>query len=243
MDSGWSIKAMHRLILASAVYQQASSAAEPATAVLGKTAADRENKTSQKNARTADPENKWWSRYSRRRLEAEGIRDSLLMVSGQLDSRMGGAALSGKNREYVTGTGSKLDLALFEKPRRSLYLPVVRSALYDVMQVFDFADPSVLNGHRDQTTVAPQALFMLNSRLMAESCRRLAQQLLQVQGGNDSSRLTQLYQLAYGRSPTEAEATTAANYLDRYERAAPRDGPAPPRQRAWQSLCRAVLAA
>ncbi|HXJ58745.1 MAG TPA: DUF1549 and DUF1553 domain-containing protein [Verrucomicrobiae bacterium] len=222
LDSGWSVKAMHRLILASATYQQAS---EPAVPV--------------------DPENKLWAHFSRRRLEAETIRDSILAVSGGLDLRMGGPTLTAKNREYVTGTGSKIDPALFESPRRSLYLPVVRSALYDVFQVFDFADPSVLNGRRDQTTVAPQALFMLNSRLVAESAQRLADHFLADPWPEDSARVAALYQLAYGRLPAPDETAQALAYLDRYLDVAGQrpDSGQPWRRRAWQSLCRTLIAA
>jgi hypothetical protein len=178
-------------------------------------------------------------------LEAEAIRDSILALSGGLDLRMGGPTLTAKNREYVTGTGSKIDPALFESPRRSLYLPVVRSALYDVFQVFDFADPSVLNGRRDQTTVAPQALFMLNSRLVAESAQRLADHFLAEPWPDDGARVAALYQLAYGRMPAPDEAAQALAYLDRYlEVAGPRpDSGQAWRRRAWQSLCRTLIAA
>jgi hypothetical protein len=224
IDSGWSVKAMHRLLLASAVYQQAARNPGPGTDL--------------------DPENKLWGRFSRRRLEAEAIRDSILAVSGRLDSRIGGPALTGKNREYVTGTGSKLDLALFESARRSLYLPVVRSALYNVFQVFDFADPSMLNGRRDQTTVAPQALFMLNSGLVAESARRLAARALAEPALDDGARVSWLYQLIYGRAPEPDEAASALRYLERYSMmAGPGDGTNPTRVRAWQSLSRSLIAA
>jgi hypothetical protein len=178
-------------------------------------------------------------------LEAEAIRDSILALSGRLDQRMGGPALTAKNREYVTGTGSKIDPALFESPRRSLYLPVVRSALYDVLQVFDFADPSVLNGRRDQTTVAPQALFMLNSRLVGDSAQRVADRFLAEPWPDDRARLTALYQLAYSREPEPDETARALAYLDRYldvaAHAAESDQAV--RRRAWQSLCRSVIAA
>jgi len=132
---------------------------------------------------TLDPENRLLSHFPRRRLEAEAIRDSILYVSGGLDLKMGGSLLTVSNRAYVTSTASKLDSALFVQPLRSVYLPVIRSALYNVFQIFDFADPSTLNGHRDQTTVAPQALFMMNSKLVADASRRLADTLLAYSAG------------------------------------------------------------
>ena len=78
---------------------------------------------------------------NRRRLEAEAVRDALLFVGGQLDSSLGGTLLTVKNREYVTSTASVNDDQL-RRNRRSVYLPVVRSALYDVFQAFDFAEPT-----------------------------------------------------------------------------------------------------
>ena len=92
VDSGWSIKALHRLLMNSAVYQQASTI--PSTDGPGV---------------APDPENRLLSHFSRRRLEAEAIRDSVLFVSGGLDSRMGGTMLSVQNRTYVTSTANKID--------------------------------------------------------------------------------------------------------------------------------------
>ena len=89
----------------------------------------------------------------------------------------------------------------------------IRSALYDVFQVFDFADPSVLNGHRDQTTVAPQALFMLNSKLVADAARRLAGQLLAEEEMDDGGRIEKLYRVAYSRTPIDSERAAALQYL------------------------------
>jgi hypothetical protein len=226
--SGWSIKAMHRLIMASAVYQQASVATDVRRAPV-----------------TVDPENRLWSHFNRRRLEAEAIRDSILFVSGGLDPLLGGSLLTITNRAYVTSTANKLDSSLFDQPRRSLYLPVIRSALYDVFQVFDFADPSVLNGHRDQTTVAPQALFMLNSKLVTDAARRLAASLLADQSLDDEGRVAEIYRLAYSRAPTGSEAEAASKYLSSYAQETERRGTkaADSRLKAWQSFARTVMAA
>ena len=274
IESGWSIKAMHRLIMNSAVYQQASVAADVSrlTSIdeagekvrkwesgTGSPSASgpvspahfptfspaREQKSLLTSAAASDPENRLLSRFPRRRLEVEAIRDSILFVSGALDLSMGGSLLTVTNRAYVTSTASKLDPSLFDQPRRSLYLPVVRSALYDVFQVFDFADPSALNGHRDQTTVAPQALFMLNSKLVADAARRLAAQLLAEKTLDDNGRVKKLYRIAYNRTPNESEGVAALKYLRSYAEETERRGTKAEDSRvnAWGSFARSIVAA
>ena len=266
LESGWSVKAMHRLIMASAVYQQSSghgnaSPLGPGSAIRNPQSASQPGRPASKSSiqhpasgineplahpsATLDPENRLLSHFPRRRLEVEAIRDALLFVSGGLDLQMGGSLLRTTNRAYVTSTVNKLDGSLFDQSRRSLYLPVVRSALYDVFQVFDFADPSVLNGRRDQTTVAPQALFMMNSQLVAHAARRLAASLLTEKGLDERARLEKIYRVTYGRSPTDTECASALEYLDRHvEQSAKRGGQLEEsRAKAWQSFCRTMLAA
>ena len=147
IEDGWSLKALHRRILLSSTWQMSTAQNATATEV--------------------DPENRLLWRMNRRRLEAEAIRDAMLAVAGTLDARMGGTELPTANRAYVTSTAN-VNPVVYDSRRRSVYLPVVRSALYDVFQAFDFADPSVQNGRRDVTTVAPQALFMMNSAFASQ---------------------------------------------------------------------------
>ena len=225
VDSGWSIKAMHRLILLSATYQQ--SVAYNAQAAL------------------VDPENRLCWRMNRRRLEIEALRDALLFAGGNLEEKPGGSLLPHKPRQYVTSTANVAP-AVYASPRRSIYLPVVRSALYEVFQAFDFADPTVLNGKRDSTTVAPQALFMMNSGLMLAQTRALADRLLADAELDDAQRVRHTYELAYSRPPTSDETTRALAYVERYAQALAARGETDAgeqRRRAWQSLCRAVLSA
>lgn len=247
IESGWSIKAMHRLIMSSAVFQQSSvTASRKRDALLDKPATNTIRRAAfHEDAATLDPENRLLSHFARRRLEAEAIRDSILFASGSLDFKMGGTLLTVSNRNYVTSTASRLDSALFNQPRRSVYLPVIRSALYNVFQILDFADPSTLSGHRDQTTVAPQALFMLNSKLVADATRRMAAELLNESELDDSARMEKIYRIAFNRLPSKSERAAALKYLDRYATQAEQRGakPTESRQRAWQSLARTVVAA
>ena len=224
VESGWSIKALHRLILRSSTWQQSAEFGERAAEV--------------------DPENRLWWRMNRRRLEAEAIRDSMLAVCGTLDGSMGGSLLPTKNRAYVTSTAN-IDPVVYVSNRRSIYLPVVRSALFDVFQAFDFADPSVLNGQRQSTTVAPQALFMMNSRFSADVALRLAQRIAREEPADPNARVVRAWRLVYGRSPSADEIARSVTYVGEYETRFGRHYPdrddAP--LRAWQSLCRALLGA
>jgi hypothetical protein len=182
--------------------------------------------------------------FPRRRLTAEEIRDSILLVSGQLDSKMGGSYLPTPNRKYVTSTASVNPL-VYNIRCRSVYVPVVRSALYEVFQAFDFADPSVLVSRRDATTVAPQALFMLNSQLTADASRLLAGELLSREELDDADRVRQLHQRCYGRPASDADVQRARGFLAEYAAAAEAQSmaAADARSRAWQALCRSVMAA
>jgi hypothetical protein len=224
MAARWSIKAMHRLILLSATYQMSS--------------------TYDAHAAEVDPENKLHWRADVRRLEAEAIRDSLLFVSGTLDPTMGGSLLHVKNRGYFFDHTSK-DTTSYDSRRRSLYLPVVRNNLYDVFQLFDFTDATVLSGDRATTTVAPQALFMMNSDVVGRAAEGVAAGLLNGLHADDAGRVRRLYVTAYGRDATADETRKAQALLASVEQAL--EGKEPERGkrrlRAWACLCQAVLAA
>jgi len=201
------------------------------------------------NSRAAqiDPENRLCWRMNVRRLEAEEIRDSLLAIGGSLDRRLGGSLLTVKNRAYFFDHTSK-DATTYDSLRRSIYLPVVRNHLYDVFQLFDYADPSVTSGDRATTTVAPQALFMINGDLVLQAARNLAAGLLEESALDDAGRIVRLYENAYGRPPAAAESRRAAAYLDRFARALQAENEAGDadadtrRLEAWQALCQVILA-
>jgi hypothetical protein len=221
---GWSIKSLHRLIMLSATYQM--STVQNADAVR------------------IDPENRLHGRWERRRLEAEEVRDALLAISGQLDRTIGGSLMQGKNRAYVPGyPNSRYDR--YESRRRSLYLPVIRSDLYPVFQAFDFADPSMSSGDRPTTTVATQALFMMNSKLVREQTQHMACNLLDQKNRNDTARVRLAYEHAYGRKPTDAETARALAFIDRVANLLAKDklDAVERRLRAWQSLCRVIVSA
>ena len=220
----WSLKALHRSILTTATYRQ-NTEFHPAAALV-------------------DPENRLLWRSHRQRMDIEVLRDSLLAIGGQLDEAPAGSLLPTANRNYVTSTAN-VNPAVYSSVRRSIYLPVVRSALYEVFTAFDFADPSTLAGQRDQTTVAPQALFMMNSSLVLEQVRSLAGQLLKTSERDDSARIRDVYNRAYSRDPYESEVSRCCGYLSRIRDALSTSGVegADIEVRAWTSLCRAILSA
>ncbi len=218
---GWSIKAMHRLIMLSSTYQLAANT-KGAPSI-------------------ADPENRLLSHFPLRRLEAEEIRDALISVAGNLELTMGGKTIPVKNREFVFNHTSK-DATTYDSPRRAVYMPIIRNHLYDLFQQFDYPDPAVPNGNRNATVVAPQALLMMNSELVNQSALRLAQHLLADEKASNASRLEQAYLKAYGRPPNSAERRRAERFITEYPTTTGLDKAAA-RTEAWTTFCQTLLAA
>ena len=220
--SSWSVKQMHRLIMRSATYQMSTKYDDRAAQI--------------------DPENRLLWRMSRRRLSAEEIRDAIVAVGSRVDATMGGTLLGNRNHTYVTSTASVNDVK-YDNPRRSVYLPVVRSAVYEVLSAFDFADPSSSNGKRPTTTVAPQALFMMNSPLVERQSKAMAERLLAGAATSDDDRVTAAYDCAYCRPPTAEEVGRAIAFLAEYQSQLSNQNQGKPeaRTQAWQALCRVLL--
>ncbi|WP_373650396.1 PSD1 and planctomycete cytochrome C domain-containing protein [Schlesneria sp. DSM 10557] len=219
---GWSQKKLHRLLLSSSTYRRSSLPSEDLVA--------------------HDPENRLLGRASLRRLDAEEIRDSLLSVSGQLDTMMGGSLLKVKNRGYLFDHTS-IDLSDYSSRRRSLYLPVIRNNVYDVFQLLNFPDPAVPTGDRTTTTVAPQALLMMNSDLVMQSAEQFAAQVLAM-ADEDKSRIDRLYATAYARSPSAEERRDSLDFLSRVKASLeqPDSAEAERDLKAWGILCHTMLA-
>ena len=211
----WSIKDLHRLILLSSTYRQ-SSANVPESA-------------------QKDSGNRLYWRFTPRRMEAEVIRDSMLSVTGELDRSMGGSMLQVKNRAFFFDHTSK-DTTKYDSPRRSVYLPIVRNNLYEVFSLFDSTDAAVANGDRSSTTIAPQALFFLNSKLVMNSAETLAKRALG-QGSQVEGQISFLYETALGRAATPSEIAHGKDFLARAG-AITSDNPA----KAMAALAQVVLA-
>ncbi len=221
IKDGWSLKKLHKRIMLSATYRQ-SSRFDPA-------------------AGTADPDNRLLWRANVQRLEAEAIRDSLLAVSGDLDRTIGGPSLAHvKNRGYLFDHTSK-DLTSYATARRSIYLPVVRNNLYDVFQLFDAPDATVPNGDRATTTVPTQSLFFLNSDLASHAADSLAGRILAKHAPEE--RVQSLFELVYGRPPSETERKQLLSNVAEFESAYANETDAAKRTRkAWAAVAQTVLA-
>jgi hypothetical protein len=181
LEDGWSIKALHRRILLSAAYRQAS--------VVSPEALHR------------DPENRWFGRQNARRLEAEAIRDAMLSAAGRLDLALGGPAT--------------IDL---DRPRRSLYVQTTRWDRTNYSTLFDAANPDQPVEKRSVSTVAPQALFLLNNDFVVAQARRLAERLRREVPGSDDARIDRAYRLLFGRPVRPEEAEIGRAFLARAAR-------------------------
>jgi mono/diheme cytochrome c family protein len=220
---GWSLKKLHRLILRSQTWQMSATWDERAAQV--------------------DPQNRLLWRMPRRRMDAEVLRDALLFVSGQLDATMGGPPMSSVPFQNLSNGGVSRKPELFQSNRRSVYLPVLRGAVYDAFQAFDFPDPAVLNGDRSTTTVASQALFMLNGRLVEQAAKRLSELLLHDASLTDRDRMQRASQQVLARNADEVELTIWERFLTNYQQASAfsAENGETRRALAWEGLCRALL--
>jgi len=240
MQSGWSIKQLVREIVLSRTYQLAS--------------------TPSADGLKRDPDNVLLWRMPVRRLEVEPFRDALLAVSGKLDrQRPDGSVVQqiGVFSDYEFNFKVKLTPEMTTSNHRSIYLPVVRGALPEMLQLFDFADPNSLIGQRDQTTVPSQALFLMNSPTIIDLAAATADRLLADKQLEDAARLDLLYQLALARSPTDDERDAVLGYVQTTGRSAKvsadlivgSEQPTPEnstadatRREAWVSVCQTLLA-
>jgi Protein of unknown function (DUF1553)/Protein of unknown function (DUF1549)/Planctomycete cytochrome C len=204
---GWSVKQLVRYIVMSQTYRQ-SSAERP-------------------DALAADPENRLLWRNSRHRLEAECLRDAMLLISGQLCQDTGGSTIrAGTTADYdYVDTGT----------RRSVYLPVLRNALPEFLDVFDFPDPSMVVGRRNVSTVAPQALLLMNHPFVRGQAEAAARRLLALELTDDEARVQRAYRQVLGRAPTTAEREVVEQSLATSESARQTE-PAPSRVEAWTEV-------
>lgn len=176
MSDGWSTKKLIRKIVLSSTYRQSSREIAKALSI--------------------DPENRLHWRMNRKRLEAECLRDAMLQMSGRLLE--GGA---GPN--YPPGLAADYGYAK-ESLLRSVYLPVFRNALPAIFEPFDFADPSMVVGARNTSTIAPQSLYLLNNSLPRECAVAVAKQV-GTSLDDDEARIDRAFRLCLGRLPTKRE--------------------------------------
>jgi len=215
---GWSIKAMHRLIVLSATYAQSSTPSAESLA--------------------GDPDNALFSRQNRVRLEGEAIRDSLLAISGRLNPKRFGPGILPPIPESITATSQNWTTTpdAAEHTRRSIYIFARRNLRYPFLEVFDAPDSNLPCAVRGRSTTAPQALSLLNSTEVTAAADAMAARLIK-ESPPGAPRVTLAFRLALGRSPTESETAAALEFLS-----VPPDGePVPSEVVVWSELCRALF--
>ena len=197
---GWSVKQMHRMIMLSDTYRSSSVA---------------DNDSLQK-----DPENLFLSRMNRRRLDGDVIRDTVLAVAGSLNLKMGGVGVIPPLTKEELLAARMPDLwpanpDPAEHVRRSVYLQVKRSLTLPMLQIFDAPDTATSCARRETSTVAPQALAMMNSDFTNAQAEQFASRIRKQVGENSEASVDLAWRIGLGREPRPEERTTALDYLHR----------------------------
>jgi len=203
VQSGWHIKAMHKLIMLSNTYQMSSQ---------GNAA-----------ALERDPANDLFWRFDIRRLSAEEIRDAVLAINGQLNPTMYGPGLYSEiSAEVLAGQSRPGDgwgnSSPAERARRSIYIHVKRSLLTPLLEAFDLADPDSTCEARFATTQPSQALAMLNGKFMNDQAAHFASRLDHECPNDRAAQVRRAWQLALSREPDEASLRQALGLIDSLQR-------------------------
>ena len=209
VERGWSVKKLHREILLSAVYRQSSDYREDVV--------------------KADPENKLLAVFPLHRLEAEEIRDSLLLASGKLNEQVGGPSIyppipavllpynsNATNSTYNAVWNASKDPK--DQNRRSLYIFVKRSLAYPMLDVYDWANASQVHSKRNVTTTPLQALNTLNNDLIFQWSQSLAGRVIREAGNDEQAQFNRLYQILFSRNATAQERSILSAFLNEHER-------------------------
>jgi hypothetical protein len=185
----------------------------------------------------ADPDNRLLSRFNRRRLSIEEMRDGLLAIDGTLDLAMGGTLQTGRGTDGENNQG-RLSLNPEKLKRRTVYLPLRRANLPTLLNLFDFGDATTTSGKRQLTNVATQALFWLNSEFLYERAQDVAKSLLDRKEMSDPARIETAYALILNRRPDQIEIDQALNYLTGFKQKFAGENA---NQKAWRSLLRVLM--
>ncbi|MHC4993485.1 MAG: DUF1549 and DUF1553 domain-containing protein [Planctomycetota bacterium] len=197
VQDGWSIKKLIRRVVLSRTYRQASTYRDAAF--------------------ETDPDNRLVWRVSKRRLDAEAIRDAMLHVSGELDTQRPVGSLVGVIGDKpisIIGFDKRMRPDIDGTTHRSVYLPVMRDKLPDVLELFDFAEPSMVTGDRATTNVPLQSLYLLNSEFVTDRAAGLAKRVMK-EAGSNQARTRLAFELCFGRAPDRDENEMADAFLSR----------------------------
>jgi len=221
VEDGWSVKKLIRRLVLTRSYQL-STAYQEANYKL-------------------DPDNIYVWRHARKRLEAEVIRDTILLASGTLtEKRPAGSVVTVHGGKLIQDS---LTPDKIHKPsnHRSVYLPILRNGLPDVLEIFDVADPSLVVGRRNVTIVPAQDLYLMNNPFVLQKSEEFAQRLLQ-ESDDEKGRIDLAYRIALSRRSTEAEQLKAERFLAEVVTSLPESKTEEERQMtAWTSFCQALF--
>jgi len=225
VGQGWSVKKMIRQIVLSRTYRMASSY-------------DSANFQS-------DPENRYLWRVSKRRLDAESIRDAMLSVSGLLNwDRPRGSLVAKAGNGQVNRSRNLQPRNLIQTfDHRSVFLPIVRDLVPPSLALFDYAEPSLVTGKRDVTTVPSQALYLMNDPFVLRASDNMARRIFE-EASSPEQRVKLAYQLAYGRQPNNREINSTRQFFERFQTEQKKQTSSRAsnnRGSAWSGFCQALL--
>jgi hypothetical protein len=221
MASGWSVKALHRLIMRSQTYQLASA--------------------DQAANLKIDPANRWLWRFTRQPLDAESIRDAMLAVSGRLDRTVPGPHPFPPVETWAF-TIHRQFYAVYDSDHRSVYLMVQRNRRHPFLALFDAADPNLSIAQRTPTTTPAQTLYLMNSPFVREQSEGLARRILAIPG-DDAARIRWAFETAHGRPPSPSAVQDAVDFLAGYRQKLSGLEPRPADESvaAWAGFARVLL--
>ncbi len=207
LDSGWSAKSLIRELVLTDAYALATN---PSPGV-------------RQAAEAIDLENRLLWRSHLRPVDAEALRDAMLLISDTLEPSTGGPVLPENFKSEFQHR--------FTTKKRSLYVPAFRNATYDLFQVFNAANPNFVVGKRPRTVVPTQSLYLRNSPFVQETAAAAADRVLKFEAASDEARIDLAFRLCLGRLPSETERTLALDLLR-----AEGDTATENRVEAWNSL-------
>lgn len=256
MNHGWSLKWLHKQILLSRTFQQVSSIANEQK---------RDGDSSHENLANSfarDPENRYWTRISLRRLEAEAVRDAILAISGQLNPTLGGPSVPiAEDDEGKAVIGSRiLRDGLFagindpgeEGKRRSIFLSGKRSLQLNLLSTFDLPEMKPNCQQRSVSTVAPQALLLMNDSWVVDAAEKMSDRLWST-AATENERINKAFNLTFSVAPNLAELASCKSFLqlqadffrndseEKWQQKI-KEQPDAPERRALASLCQMLMA-
>lgn len=214
MNDGWSLKRTVKRYVMSRTYRMKSLAPS-----------------------VTDPDNRLLAHQNRRRMDAESIRDTMLMVSRAIDLQFGGSTAKASAIDQNTDVAQNLEYNfVFTDSRRSVYTPAFRNKRLELFEAFDFSDINQTIGKRNTSTIAPQALYFLNHPFVIEQSQKAAQRLIQ-RNESDDKLIALAYRETLGRMPTERERTLAQSFVQTSGSDTPQT-----RQENWAQLIQCLFA-